>query len=303
MMIYVTGDTHGGNNLLKRLYATKYIHGYNDWPDHHILLAGDAGILWSGAACEKDFLEEADRVLERMGATLYWVDGNHENFDMLNSYPVRESDGMRPITERIFHLPRGGLYSIDGVDVFAFGGGMSVDRGMEALGRGYWQEELPSAEEIERGFKTLKMALNVDIVLTHAAPASALPALNLDDGTLYPILRQKKDPTPGVLEQYKEIIEAHWPDAKWYFGHYHKDLVISPNCRALFEDIVCVEEITTKRKKHGQIFRSPRFLAMATTDGEKTDEELLRILIKRQKHIKEILAGMGIYWRPGDKTD
>jgi hypothetical protein len=219
----------------------KHRPGYDNTSKNHILLAGGVGILWSGSAYEKNIMEQIGGLLERMNAALYWVDGNHENFDMLRRYSVRQNTGMRPILKRIFHLPRGGCYSIGRYSVFAFGGALSVDRDAQNPNGGWWAEELPSQNEIERGFQMLKKAKHVDIILTHAAPTSILPELHLV-GDLPESKKGVDDPVPAVLEQYRLVLKRRWPQAFWYFGHYHKDITISLECRGLYEDVVCHDE-------------------------------------------------------------
>ena len=56
---------------------------------------------------------------------------NHDNFDLLESYPVTEWNGgkVHMITDSVIHLMRGQVYNIDGVSIFTCGGAMSIDRG------------------------------------------------------------------------------------------------------------------------------------------------------------------------------
>ena len=50
-----------------------------------------------------DYLTALDDALDRC-IVLGFVDGNHENFDRLLSWPV-DADGLRCLRERIVHLP------------------------------------------------------------------------------------------------------------------------------------------------------------------------------------------------------
>lgn len=100
-----------------------------------------------------------------------WIDGNHENFDLLKEYPVEEWHGgqVQKITENIIHLCRGSVFELEGRKIFAFGGAESHDKEYRKLGRSMWVEEMPSAEEMEQGRKTLDaLGWQVDIVLTHS---------------------------------------------------------------------------------------------------------------------------------------
>lgn len=61
--------------------------------------------------------------------TILFVDGNHENFELLDDYPVSSWHGGKVhfIKESVIHLMRGQIYTIDGLTFFTFGGGYSCD--------------------------------------------------------------------------------------------------------------------------------------------------------------------------------
>lgn len=64
------------------------------------------------------------------------IDGNHENFDMLEDYPDDFWNGGRVhfISDNIFHLARGQVFEIDGLTFFTFDGGNSIDKGSRQIG-------------------------------------------------------------------------------------------------------------------------------------------------------------------------
>jgi hypothetical protein len=214
-MFYITGDVHGG--IQQRVGEVVKIRSYDKEDDNFLVVAGDFGLPWYSDQLrnrrENRVLDQVQARLERQNLTVCFVDGNHENYDLLYSYPLDE-DGTRPLRPRIRHLPRGGVYRIGGFDLFAFGGALSTDRGMESLGRGYWREELPNPEEAMRGLGTVMTAPNIDLVVTHAAPAGVLSMMGDVDPARF------RDPAAKNLEEYCEIVEEHFPFARWYFGHY-----------------------------------------------------------------------------------
>lgn len=66
--------------------------------------------------------------------TTLWIDGNHENFDMLYEFPLEDKFGgkVRQIAPDIYHLDRGQVLTIDGKKIFCMGGavgGQSVSHG------------------------------------------------------------------------------------------------------------------------------------------------------------------------------
>lgn len=118
-MIYVTGDMHGvaarfDDPRLRQLKA-----------DDTLIVCGDFGFLWNGSKEEMKALKK----LSRKKYTICFVDGTHENFDMLSKLKVMQWKGgkVRKIAHNIIHLMRGQVYSIDGQKVFTMGGGESPD--------------------------------------------------------------------------------------------------------------------------------------------------------------------------------
>ena len=70
-----------------------------------LIICGDFGFLWEGTAEEKKALKK----LEKKKYEILFVDGIHENFDLLESYPEEEYAGGRVhrIGTNLRHLMRG----------------------------------------------------------------------------------------------------------------------------------------------------------------------------------------------------
>ena len=89
--IYVTGDTHGYNDIDK-LTSHRWPEGRKLTKDDILIIAGDFGLVFYpyGGDSEKYWLDWLD---ECPWTTLF-IDGNHENFDRLyNEYPCEERYG------------------------------------------------------------------------------------------------------------------------------------------------------------------------------------------------------------------
>ena len=87
-----------------------------------------------------------------------WIDGNHENFDMLYQFPLIDKFGgkVREIAPDIYHLDRGQVLTIDGKKIFCMGGARSVDKEYRVEHISWWKEEMPSREEMERAIAALE---------------------------------------------------------------------------------------------------------------------------------------------------
>ena len=172
-MIYITGDTHGDlshfkDPKLKRL-------GEKDI----VIVCGDFGFLWNpNDPKEKRNLEW----LKKRKYTICFLDGAHENFDMLDSYtPYRWKGGnTHKIADNIYHLMRGEMFMFENKTFFVMGGGESEDKDMREDGVSWWKAELPTAEDLKNGQDNLReYKYAVNYVLTYEAPAIAKDFLKL----------------------------------------------------------------------------------------------------------------------------
>ena len=117
-MIYITGDTHGDFTRFsaKRLRRT----GLELTQEDYIIICGDFGLCW---AKDKTF-EYHCKNFEEKPYTILWVQGNHENYDMIGEYPLEEWHGGKVrhiIRDKVILLERGQVFEIEGKSFFAFG--------------------------------------------------------------------------------------------------------------------------------------------------------------------------------------
>lgn len=224
-MIFVTGDVHG---LLSFYKFEEFVKDRNLTKDDYMIIAGDCGVLWS----EEDTNEKIEKY-RSLPFTVLFVDGNHENFDMLNAYPVEEWHGgkVHKIASDIIHLMRGQVFEIEGKTFFTLGGATSIDRLFRKEGVSWWADELPTYADLDEGFKNLaRYDYKVDFVITHAC----------DERTLfYPPLRTpfnyfKSYPENSLLTSIEEKVEY----GQWFFGHYHIDGDVNDKKTAIYDDIL-----------------------------------------------------------------
>lgn len=225
-MIYVTGDTHGVPARLSRdgmPFADEW--GSKDY----LIVCGDFGYLFAGTMREELFLRE----LSFRPYTILFVDGNHENFTMLEEYPVSQWKGgqVRRIRKNIYHLMRGQVYTIDGQRIFTMGGGYSLDKARRQEGRNWWERELPSEQEYQLAlFNLEKAGMQVDYIITHAAPEQVMNLYHSD-------LEEEKE-----LDEFLDWIRRNVKYKRWYFGHLHMDDELVGGLTAMF---MSFRELTT----------------------------------------------------------
>ena len=228
-MIYITGDTHGSHDF-KKLH---YFAGKHPelTLDDYVIIAGDFGGIWDSRTLVSDL-----KPFTELPFTVLFVDGNHENFDLLETFPIQEWHGgkVRRIKPNIIHLMRGQVFEIEGKTFFTFGGATSIDKFMRREGLSWWKQELPTYEELDEGVANLKKYNNkVDYIITHSCSERAL---------MYPQIRNSATlklscPESQMLSYIEEIADYK----HWYFGHFHADAEFGGRYTVLYHKIVRVE--------------------------------------------------------------
>lgn len=244
-MIFVTGDMHGN---FSRLNADNFPEQQNMTKKDFVIVCGDFGV-WRDDNNWRSWLKWLD---EKPFTTLF-VDGNHENYDLLSEYNVSYWNGgvAQFITPSVIHLMRGEVYTLQGKTFFTMGGASSHDiqdgileldepflkekkRALDAGFKRYrvnheswWAEELPSNLEYENAIESLKRYVwEVDYVITHCAPASI--AKYIADET-YP---------RDNLTIFFDNVARKLKYKMWFFGHYHKNLSINRQFFLLYHEII-----------------------------------------------------------------
>ena len=121
-MIWATGDCHGNFERFRPEYFPEQAQMTKD---DVVVVTGDFGGIWFGDARD----DEALGCLESLPFTLAFVDGNHENYDALASYPAEKWQGgkIHRIRPHVLHLMRGQIYELEGYRFFTMGGAKSHD--------------------------------------------------------------------------------------------------------------------------------------------------------------------------------
>jgi predicted phosphodiesterase len=211
----VTGDTHGDFQL-DRLSSKKFPDGRKLTKDDFLIVCGDFGVVWRNIP---DRTEQywIDWLNQKRFTTLF-VCGNHENHNRLQKLPRKEMFGgtVGIVSDSVFHLRRGEIYTIHDKKFFCFGGAFSVDRDTRTLNKTYWEEEIPSSEEMTYAVQNLNKHNNeVDFIVTHTLPNELVSMIGLNRGRI--------DPTRNFLSFIASTVKFE----KWYCGHFHVDQDIS----------------------------------------------------------------------------
>lgn len=228
--IFVTGDVHRNLDIEKLWWKNFRTQEQLDRDDYMIIL-GDFGAVWDKYTDGKILSWWESRPY-----TTLFIDGNHENFDLLDKYPIEEKLGGKVgiIKPHVWHLLRGESYHIAGRDFWCFGGARSIDLANRRMGKTWWPQEMPSDEDYQNGLIGLeKINYKPDYILTHDAPITVIPELEKLSGfslTSY-------DEEEQILREYLADIQENSAYAGWYFGHYHMDHRIDKHMYVMYNEI------------------------------------------------------------------
>ena len=224
-MIYITGDTHGTIDIHK-LNKSNF-DDTNLTKEDYLIICGDFGLIWSNIpSTEEEYWLDW---LNKKNYTTLFVDGNHENHPLLNSYPEENWNGgkVHRIRDSVLHLMRGQIFTIDSHTFFTMGGADSVDKDWRTPGKSWWPEEMPSNDEYEEAIQNLKLHNHqVDYIITHTAPTSIV-------NQLIPGIKP-----PNQLTDVLEAIKIGTKYKHWYFGHFHDDQDIDKKHTLLYYNII-----------------------------------------------------------------
>lgn len=212
-MIYLISDIHGKMDF-KGL--VEYINIASN--DDLLIVLGDVGLSFGKEENNKIFTEYFLSIKKNIAI----VDGNHENFDYLKSFPEETWCGGRVhrLSEHIVHLIRGNAFEIQGNSFFVFGGCKSSQI-WHKLGL-YYPGEEPESEELSLAYETIKKNnFEFDYILTHKYEQTP------PDTTFCPEL--------GALEKH---IDENVSFKHWYCGHSHKYRELDGKHTIIYDELI-----------------------------------------------------------------
>ncbi len=224
-MVYVTGDMHGDESRLYDKEWRKLKAG------DILIVLGDFGFLWNDSERER----QAIKYLGSRKFTVCFLDGTHENFDLINKSRVTYWKGgkVHRISDKLLHLMRGQIFNIDGIKFFVFGGGESEDKEVKYEHKKWWRAELPSPNEMAMGALRLdEENCVIDYVLTHEPPSRVKSAM---------LLRKGQSDNVSKLNGFFEEVTNTCKFRHWYFGSLHEDRKVTPTHTCVFNKILPID--------------------------------------------------------------
>jgi Icc-related predicted phosphoesterase len=208
MKVLAEGDWHGNREFIQQFYDEYLPTVQVD----KIVHTGDLTVAWGPSDCESffDFLAE---LVARSGIPFYFIDGNHEYFDVLfERYLKGDTERFVEIRPNLFYIPRGYAWEWDGVRFMGFGGAYSIKGSSSVMYQNWFpNEEQASYADIERAMSRGK----VDVLITHDAPLE-VEQLN----QLY--LAKPNEGCQASRKVISAIVESCQPKIEIH-GHHHYD--------------------------------------------------------------------------------
>ncbi len=187
-MILLLSDLHGRfEDVNRQIVRAEQRRGM---PVAAVIVLGDMGLFEPGL---KRFFRRRG---ERFARPLYYIEGNHEDFDHLDTLIAAYADVMT-------HLPRGTVHTIAGRRFLALGGAAYMNAHTTQMGAVIGERDL------QRCFQ--HPPDGVDIILSHDCPAGlSLPVMPGFEGL----------PPPGFAGG--AALAFHFRPRFWFFGHHHQ---------------------------------------------------------------------------------
>lgn len=215
--IYVIGDVHGEvdtlNEMLKLLE-----------PEVAILL-GDVGLFWnhqnyvyssmSSIAIphgKPKFSEYAFQQIDSSKTKIFWLMGNHEEFNYVEKNWGRVGKEPIEIKPNLFYCPIGSTLSINGKECLFIGGALSIDKEYRTMDVDWFKQEELNSEDFSFIEKFVE-GKKIHTIFSHTCPHHfTILAPHDKRGHKF------EDNSCKILRDVRESIQPDY----WFFGHWHR---------------------------------------------------------------------------------
>lgn len=198
----ICGDWHGNHPWAKKIIEVAEAEKISK-----IIQVGDFGV-WPGEE-GKDYLDILSRALVKRNIKLYFVPGNHEDYNQLDEWTAnlpQNEDGHIEVRRNLFYAGKVNAWTWEGKKFASAGGAVSIDKYRRKENVSWWsQEELTPLEATKA-----KDFGSVDYLFSHDAP-NTLPFNFL-----------KSDMASAAHRDTMTQIGFAVRPKFWFHGHYHK---------------------------------------------------------------------------------
>jgi len=200
--ILIAGDWHGNHVWAKKIIDVAHAEGIDK-----MIQLGDFGV-WPGKDGQ-EYLYILSRYLVKKNVKLYFVPGNHEDFNQIEDWEKnipKNEDGHIEVLPNLFYAGKVNKWQWEGKVFASVGGAVSIDRKWRKLNESWWKQEQLTQEEEKAAIELGK----VDYLFSHDCP------------TYHPFRGLKVD-YESELHRAKmnNVVRSLRPDF-WFHGHMHE---------------------------------------------------------------------------------
>ena len=197
-MVWLLSDLHGRLDFID---LQRFL--FSQPQDDVLILLGDICLYDESKEDNGKFTE----MLLSSQRQILIVDGNHENFDYLNSLPEEDWNGgkVHRLADNVLHLQRGYVYNIFGWTCFVFGGTATM----------------VTDAQLQNAYENLKLQEHrVDFILTH---------------DYYKRMPQDRK---NLFEELLGFIDEKVFFKRWYCGHHHRNQELDDKHTIVYDRLV-----------------------------------------------------------------
>jgi len=180
-----------------------------------IVQCGDFG-FWAHTPKGSAFLDAASAALAATEMRCVWVDGNHENHEVLRNVYMengtQDDEGFWIIRPRLAYAARAHRWEWDGLRYLALGGAFSIDKEWRHPMVSWWPLETISMAEAELAASGGK----ADVMVTHDCPWGVdgiIGSGTAGNKDFFPESQANRKVLLSVVEEVRPSLLVH--------GHYH----------------------------------------------------------------------------------
>lgn len=230
--ILIIGDTHGKWKLLSEIIYQEHKH------IDVVIQVGDFGFFPTRRELEDKTYGLQD--ICTYGLPLYFVDGNHENHEVLQGLvDTYGNDVPINIYGDIYYVPRGCNFTLGNTNFLGIGGAMSIDKDFRTDGVDWFEDEVSCYKKSK---DILQSITDADVLISHTVPTDVME--NLEDQGF--VIFDDKDSTCELLKEAIQLSKVR----SIFCGHWHCRLEVQKESYKL--DIInCIDLMYSEKVSSG----------------------------------------------------
>ncbi len=219
-MIYITGDTNDAA-LLEDL--TELLIKEKASSEDTLIIIDNSDAIKS---------ERNNNIFSysKLGPTVLFLDSDLDKPSELKKYPLIEKYGgmVHQISNNVFHLCRGEIFTIEERTFLVMGGYSSVEEPYRITGVNFSYDDVITREDMDRAYDNLERRdFKVDTILTHCPPGHLFK-----DFRLFPLADHNND----ILQRLSMFADFN----HWLFSNCCTDKAFDDVYRSVYADVISV---------------------------------------------------------------